>query len=203
MDSILVFLYKYGLLSVCLIILIEYACFPVSSEIVLPFSGVVARINNINLVLLIMLSAICGIVGSSICYFIGRKLGDRCISVLKAKVSGASKPIDKSYEFVNKYGKKAVLICRVIPICRTYISFVSGALRQSYIQFVIFSGIGILIWNTILISLGYILGENYALVSVFYKKYKYIILICILIIIISFVVKKNKCTGKEQTKNTK
>ncbi len=74
MNSILVFLYKYGLISMCVIILIEYACFPISSEIVLPFSGVVARINNINLALLIMLSTICGIIGSSICYLIGRKL---------------------------------------------------------------------------------------------------------------------------------
>lgn len=192
MNSILVFLYKYGLISMCVIILIEYACFPISSEIVLPFSGVVARINNINLALLIMLSTICGIIGSSICYLIGRKLGVTCIEALKRKVTSASKPIDKSYEIINKYGKGAVLISRVIPICRTYISFVAGALRQPYYQFVVFSAIGILIWNTVLISLGYILGENYMVVSLLYKKYKYAIIMCALAIILLVLVKKYK-----------
>ena len=61
MDNIMLFISKYGILATCLIILIEYACFPVSSEIVLPFSGAIAKINQFNLPFLIFLSIICGL----------------------------------------------------------------------------------------------------------------------------------------------
>ena len=91
MDSIIVFLYKYGLIAVCIIIMIEYACFPVSSEIVLPLSGVIAKINSINLIVLIALSTIFGVIGSSICYIIGRKVGDKCIRFITTKVPSTKK----------------------------------------------------------------------------------------------------------------
>ena len=126
MNNFIVFIYKYGTLATCIIILIEYACFPISSEIVLPFSGAIAKINHFSLPLLIILSVICGTLGSCICYTVGRMLGSKCISLITNKFPKTTTAFNSSISFYNRYGNKAVLIARVIPLCRTYISFISG-----------------------------------------------------------------------------
>ena len=62
---------EYGLVAIFIIILLEYACFPVSSEIVLPFSGAVASANHTNFLVILPLSIIAGLIGTGICFVIG------------------------------------------------------------------------------------------------------------------------------------
>ena len=196
MDYIMCFFYKYGLVAICLIILIEYACFPISSEIVLPFSGVIAYINNMNIYVLVALSIIAGGAGSSICYVLGRIYGEKSLEWIESKLPRSSDAIHKSKMFFNKYGNIAVMIGRVIPLCRTYISFIAGAFKQSFGSFLCYSLIGIAVWNTVLISVGYLLGDNWIIVSEWYSKYKIVIFAIIVICVISRVI-----TGTFKKKN--
>ena len=190
MEYIVVLLYKYGITAVCLVILIEYACFPVSSEVVLPFSGVIAYINDIDIRLLVILSVICGVMGSSICYVLGRRFGKQGINKLISKMPKSKKAFEKSEEFFEKFGNFAVMIARIIPLCRTYISFIAGAFKQPYGDFVLFSVIGITIWNTILITLGFFLGDNWGIVSQMYSKYKVIIVGFVVLVIFIVLAKR-------------
>ena len=64
MELLTSLLKKYGLLGLCLMILLEYACFPISSELVLPFSGAVARAENVSFFLLLPLSVLAGLLGT-------------------------------------------------------------------------------------------------------------------------------------------
>lgn len=191
MDNIISLLYKYGVFATCFAILIEYACFPISSEIVLPLSGAISKINSFSLPILILLSVLCGIIGSLFCFVIGKYFGNRCITFLTKTFPKSKKAFDVSYDFFNKYGNKAVLIARLIPLCRTYISFISGILNQSLIAFILYSSIGILLWNTVLISLGYILGNNWTNVIYMYNNYKYIIVVVVLIVLGIILIKRN------------
>ena len=195
MDSIIVFLYKYGIKAVCFIILIEYACFPISSEIVLPLSGAITKLNNFNLPVLIILSVICGILGSLFCYFIGKFLGNKCIAFLTQTFPKSKKAFDASYNFFDKFGNKAILIARLIPLCRTYISFIAGILNQPILTFIIYSSLGITLWNTVLLSLGYYLGSNWNQVIYMYNNYKYIILTLLPLILAIYLYKKKKTTS--------
>jgi membrane protein DedA with SNARE-associated domain len=188
-------LYKYGLGAICFVVLIEYACFPVSSEIVLPFSGVVAHMNKMDLRVVIVMSIIAGAFGSSVCYFIGRMCGEKSLRWLEKKVPKSKNAILKSEEFFNRFGNLAVLIGRLIPLCRTYISFVAGIFKQSYVGFVAYSIIGITIWNTILITVGFWLGDKWERVGKWYSKYKFLVL-AVLIIIILMIVFKRILRGK-------
>lgn len=191
MDTIISFLYRYGVLATCVAILVEYACFPISSEIVLPLSGAISKINSFSLPILILLSVVCGIIGSLFCFFIGKFFGNRCITYLTKTFPKSKKAFDASYNFFNKYGNKAVLFARLIPLCRTYISFISGILNQSLVSFILYSSIGILLWNSILISLGYVLGNNWTHVIKLYNNYKYIIFVLVAVILGIVLVKKN------------
>ena len=190
MDYIVCFLYKYGLIAIFSIILIEYACFPISSEIVLPFSGVVAHMSKIDIRLLVLLSIIAGVIGSCICYIIGMLYGERCLRWIEKKIPSSKVAIDKSEVFFRKYGNAAVLIGRVIPLCRTYISFVAGVFRQPILTFVFFSSIGIAIWNIVLIMFGYMLGDKWECVIDIYNHYKHFI-IGIFVVVIMIIITKS------------
>ncbi|HHT97995.1 MAG TPA: DedA family protein, partial [Clostridiales bacterium] len=153
--------FEYGLLAMFLIILIEYACFPISSEIVLPFSGAFASIQGIPFFIVLPLSVVAGIIGTCICYGIGSYGGTVIINKIKNKFPKSTKGMDSAQVTFNKYGPIAVCLGRIIPICRTYIAFFAGAAKLNFITYIIASTIGITIWNALLIGLGYIFHSNY------------------------------------------
>lgn len=169
-------IYEYGLIAMFFLILIEYACFPVSSEIVLPFSGAVASYQHISFFIIILVSVIAGLLGTSICYVIGRTGGLPLINRIKERFPSTKKGLDSSFERFDKYGSLAVCIGRVIPICRTYIAFISGVTKQKYSVFIGASAVGITVWNIILIGLGYTLRENWQIVGEYYNRYKVVLL---------------------------
>ncbi len=180
-------IYEYGLIAMFFLILIEYACFPVSSEIVLPFSGAVASYQHISFFIIIIISVIAGLIGTSICYVIGRTGGLPLINRLKKRFPSTEKGLDSSFKRFDKYGSWAVCIGRVIPICRTYIAFISGVTKQKYTVFISASAIGITTWNIILIGLGYLLRENWKIVGEYYSRYKIILMPLLIIGILIFL----------------
>lgn len=180
----------YGLIAMFLIIMLEYACFPVSSEIVLPFSGAIASSQNIHFFVILTASVIAGLIGTTICYLIGYYGGSAILKRLTRKFPKTEKGINSSYQTFDKYGASAVCFARVIPICRTYIAFISGSMKQNYSVFLLSSFIGITIWNTMLIGTGYFLQDNWQLAYSYYDEYKHILIPLIIGIIALVVFKK-------------
>jgi membrane protein DedA with SNARE-associated domain len=177
----------YGLIAMFLIIMLEYACFPVSSEIVLPFSGAIACSQNIHFFVILTASVIAGLIGTTICYLVGYYGGFAILQRLAKKFPKSEKGIGSSFQTFDKYGASAVCFARVIPICRTYIAFISGSMKQTYSVFLLSSFIGITIWNTMLIGTGYFLQDNWQLVYTYYDEYKHI-LIPLIVGIIGFLI---------------
>lgn len=191
-------IFEYGLIAMFVIIMLEYACFPVSSEIVLPFSGAVASVSHIPFLLILPVSIVAGLIGTSICYIIGRYGGTPFIQRIIHRFPKTEKSINASYANFEKYGTYAVCILRLIPLCRTYIAFIAGALGQNYLVFIVSSFIGITVWNTILIGIGYFLKENWKNVIVYYDEYKTFLIPILVILLILLaarrVLKKEKAS---------
>lgn len=173
MDLLKNLIYEYGLIAMFIIIMLEYACFPVSSEIVLPFSGAVASINQTSFLVILPLSVIAGLIGTGICFTIGWFGGGAILTAIKNKFPKSEKGINSAYEKFNTHGASAVCIGRVIPLIRTYIALVAGAAKLNPITYFTASALGITIWNTLLIGLGYSLRENYSKVGEYYERYKH------------------------------
>lgn len=146
---------QYGMIAIFVLILAEYACFPVSSEIVLPLAGLLGARAGLPFVSLVIFSTAAGLAGSCITYGIGRFGGSPLLERLMKRFPSLSKPILGSYRTFGDHGKSAVFISRLIPLCRTYIGFVAGAMKQSLLGYLLSSSLGILLWNTVLTSLGY------------------------------------------------
>jgi len=148
---------QYGLLGVFIVLSLEYACFPMPSEVLLPASGLILAAARIPLALGVAISVAAGLTGSAFCYAIGAYGGRPLIGRLLKRFPRAQKGLVRTETWQKKTGGLSVMIARVIPIFRTWISFVSGFTRQPFRTFILYSAIGIIIWNTLLMGSGYYL----------------------------------------------
>lgn len=163
---------QYGLPALFLLILLEYACFPVSSELVLPLAGIMGARHGMTFPALVLFSTISGLTGTTITYVIGRFGGSPLLENAMKRFPSLEKPILASYRTFGDHGKSAVFLSRIIPLCRTYIGFVAGAMKQSVMSYLICSSLGILLWNTVLTSLGYYFYQYNDIFFLYFNRYK-------------------------------
>ena len=186
----------YGIYIIFILITLEYACFPIPSEVVLPLAGAIGYLNNINPLIMILLATVCGYIGAIFCYYLGYFGKTKIINKLN---KNNEREANESKSFYKKYANFAICGGRIVPICRTYISFVAGANKHNFISYSIFTLIGIIIWNATLITLGYFFYDNIEIIQPFYNTYKYIILSLIGIIISFIIIKKIKTKQRNKT----
>lgn len=181
---------EFGYIGSFLLVLLEYANFPIPSELVLPFIGLFSSKYHINLFLIIVLSTIAGVTGSLINYYIGFKYSKNILNIICNKFIFLKESIISAELYISKYGKIAVLITRIVPLARTAISLISGIYKIPLKIFIIYSSIGIFIWNSILIILGYFLNSNFNFVKSIISKYSIFCIVMIVIIITILLIRK-------------
>lgn len=189
-DIIVSLVGNFGYMGVFIAVFLEYACLPLPSEVLLPFVGLLAATGKISLIGAIFVSVLGGILGSLTCYAIGYFGGSLIIESLQRKFPSSRKSISKINHFIIKYQKSSVFLTRLVPLTRTYISLVVGTLKFNIIPFILYSLGGIILWNTLLIVIGYFLGENTQLISKILKDYSFIIIVLIIIFCIYILYKK-------------
>ena len=191
------FIQDYGLIAIGAAIALEYACFPVPSEVVLPLSGAVAAQGQFSFLAVYLLSIAAGLLGSYICYAIGRFGGVPILNKLEKKWPKFGAGIRTAREKFDKYATLSVGLCRGVPLCRTYISFVAGLGQQNLVAFTLASGAGIGVWNAILVGLGYILSANWTIVMAYYDKYKFLMLAGAAALVAAYIFIKRMVDKKE------
>ena len=183
---------KYGIISILLIIFLEYACFPISSEIVLPALGAFAKAKNLSFFFLLPCSVIAGLLGTGVCYFIGRIGGTMLLDSISKRFPKMKKGIDASRTKFERYGAVAVCVLRVIPLCRTYIAFIAGTAKQPISIYFSFYLLGITVWNSLLIFLGYFLQDNLDIIQVYYEQYKHLLIPILGLLLLFLFLRKKK-----------
>jgi membrane-associated protein len=115
---------------------------------------------QLNLWLVLGLLVIAAILGDGLNYYFGKTIG---LKVLSWKIKGRQivqqKYIDKTQEFYEKHGPKAIIIARFVPIVRTFAPFVAGIGQMEYSKFIRFNIIGGTVWVLGLTLLGYFFGN--------------------------------------------
>lgn len=191
-EWLITFAGALGYLGIFIFVALEYACFPISSEILLPLIGILVYNGELKYVIAIIVSILAGVVGSTICYIVGVLGGVPLLNYSKKKFPKTKKTINSLNNWFDRYGKITVLLARIVPITRTYISILAGAQRLNYITFITYSSVGIAFWNTVLILIGYFLGDNFSLITDILKKYSNIAIFLLISIFIFSKVKNNK-----------
>ena len=135
---------------------------------------------------MIITSSFGGIIGSLTNYFIGYKYGESILNIISNKYTFLKNPIAYAKNYMIDNGRKSVFTARMIPLARTTISLVAGAYKIPLLQFIFYSLNGIVLWNAILITLGYIFRNNFDLIPVILSRYT---LLCIVILLIIMIFK--------------
>ena len=170
--------------------LVESACIPLPSEMILPLAGFMVADGRIDLWLANMSVAAGSLIGSTLAYIAGY-YGGRPVILKYGKYFFISEEhFHKAESTFEKYGSIAVFFGRLLPVIRTFISLPAGITRMDFKKFLMYSLIGMLPWNFILIFLGFKLGSNYeTVVRPIFKRFEYVVIIASVLIILIFVFK--------------
>ncbi|MFD7132119.1 DedA family protein [Streptomyces sp. NPDC059894] len=104
------------------------------------------------------LIVIAAVVGDQVGYMIGKFFGPKLFSRPNSKLF-KQENLEKAHEFMEKYGPKAIVLARFVPIVRTFAPIVAGAGRMKYRTFLSYNVIGGVAWGTGVTLAGYWLGQ--------------------------------------------
>ena len=142
--------------------LIETIIPPIPTLAIFPTAGFLASQQGISLfgvVPMIILGATGATIGTSVIYFIALKLGRTVLLRYLKNFRISEKKLERVEIWFEKYGDKAVLIGRIVPVMREMISVPAGLLKMKIPKFILFTFIGSCIWSSITILAGYYFGE--------------------------------------------
>ncbi len=160
-DLIVGLISAFGYPGIFLAMALESACIPFPSEVIMPFSGFVVSEGKMTLWGITLVGALGNLFGSVVAYYIGLKGGRPFLEKYGRYVLISKKKLDIADKWFNKHGDRAVLISRVLPAIRTYISLPAGIARMDFKKFVFYTFAGSLPWCFVLGYLGVLLGPRW------------------------------------------
>lgn len=120
-------------------------------------AGILAAEGYLNIYLLLILLTAAAIIGDSVGYTIGRRLGPRIFTKEESLLFN-KKHIQKAQDYFDKHGPKTIIIARFIPIIRTFAPTLAGVGKMHYGKFLLYNVVGGVLWVGLLTILGYYLG---------------------------------------------
>lgn len=180
---------QFGYFGIMFLIAIENIFPPIPSEVILTFGGFMTTYSTMSPLGVIIFATFGSLLGAVVLYGIGRCfteetldswLGSRWGRLLGFKKGDVSKAV----VWFEKKGKITVFFCRCIPIVRSLISIPAGIAKMEWGLFLLYTLIGSLIWNIILVYLGVIAGSSWNKIVGYIDTYSHITLI---VLVVAFV----------------
>lgn len=200
-DIIINIMNNYGYIGVFLLILIENVFPPIPSEVILLFGGFMTTYTSLSVLGMTLSSTLGSLIGAIILYKIGSVFNDRRLKKLINTKFGKllrinNKDIDSTFNYFKSKGEKTIFFCRFIPLIRSLISVPAGMNKMNMSKFMIYTTLGSLIWNIVLIVIGNMVGNKWEEILKIldaYSKYTVIVLFIVaFIVILKFYRKKSK-----------
>jgi len=177
---------EYGMASYAILFMV---IFVETGFVIMPFlpgdsllfaAGAFVAMDALNLYLVLGLLMFAAILGDTVNYWIGRKLGQRAYSLSWVD----RRHLDKAQAFYEKYGGKTIVLARFVPVIRTFAPFVAGIGRMPYGYFIAYNIVGGMAWVLLCTLAGYFFG-NIPLIK---QNFELAILAIILISILPIVI---------------
>lgn len=142
-------------------------------------AGLLASQQYFNIYILCGTLGIAAILGDNVGYWFGKKVGPK-IFTREDSFFFHKKHVERTERFYAKYGPKALIIGRFVPVVRTFVPILAGVGSMHYGTFLKYNIIGGLLWGVGVTSLGYFLGQRIPNIET------YLLPIVVGIIIVSF-----------------
>lgn len=143
-------------------------------------AGLLASQKVLYLPILLAIIPIAAIVGDSVGYAFGKWVGPRLFTK-EDSLFFSKHHVLRAEAFYEKYGPRAIVLARFVPVVRTFTPIVAGIAGMEYKKFLAYNVIGGLLWGVGVTLLGYFLG------TLFPATEKYLTAIIVVIILVSFI----------------
>ena len=159
---------QHGYVAVFILMLLESACIPIPSEVIMLFGGALAGgllatggHAQVSVVGIGLAGAVGNLAGALVAYAVGRAGGRPLLERYGRFLLIRSQHLDRSEAFFARRGDVAVLVGRVLPVVRTFISLPAGVAEMPLGRFSLFTLVGSLPWTFALAGVGYAVAANW------------------------------------------
>lgn len=143
-------------------------------------AGLLATQGALSIWLLLVIVPAAAILGDTVGYSFGRYIGPRLFTKSNSFFFN-KKHIERSHKFYEKYGARAILLARFMPIVRTFVPIIAGVGEMKYPKFLTYNAVGGFLWADLFLLIGYFLGRAIPNLE------HYILPIVVVVIIVSFI----------------
>jgi len=158
-----------GYWGVAVLTFLENVFPPIPSEIVIPLAGFVAAQGELAVWGVIAAGSAGSLAGALVWYEVGRRLGERRLRAWVDRhgkwITLTAKDVDRAQDWFQRHGRTSVLVGRLVPGVRTFVSLPAGFARMPLSAFLIYSAAGTIVWTAALAYAGVVLRANYDVVG--------------------------------------
>jgi membrane protein DedA with SNARE-associated domain len=188
-----------GYAGIIALVALESIVPPIPSEVILPLAGFLAGQGRFSLPLVIVAATLGSVIGAVALYGLSAWLGERRVrSVVErygAYLRLTSHDLDRANDWFDRYDSAAVAIGRLVPVIRSLVSIPAGLRRMPLGRFLLFTSAGSAVWNSVLIGLGWLLGDNWEKVEEYSSYVQYAVLVALAVVAIAFFYRRRKTAG--------
>lgn len=149
---------------------IESACIPLPSEIILPFTGYMVYTGHFEFWPATVAATVGNLFGGLLAYFVGAWGGRPFIERYGHYFLIKEKELAWTDRLFRKHGEVTVLVGRILPVVRTFISLPAGIARMNPVKMAFYTVLGAFPWCIFLIIIGEKLGENWNTLKPFFHR---------------------------------
>lgn len=168
-EAIVAIIGVTGLLGIAFLMFAENVFPPIPSEVIMPLAGFAAARGDFHFAAVVIAGSVGALSGALVWYLVGHRMGTVRLRRWAARhgrwLTLTPDDIDRATDFFQMRGGPAVLLGRLLPGIRTYISVPAGMARMRLVSFTAWTGVGTMIWTWLLAYVGFRLEEHYELVA--------------------------------------
>ena len=126
--------------------------------VLLPAIGLFVHYSTHSFMTILGIAILGSMLGNITYYVVVRYIGPKIYNYFYNKLKGIRKSLEKPQKISKQHGSKVCLIGRIIPGVRTVVSLLAGTFEIQARDFIVYSFIGVSIWNLLFILVGYLVG---------------------------------------------
>lgn len=177
--------------GIFLAVVLENIFPPIPSELVLPLAGFTAATPGApyGVVAAVLWATSGSLVGALLLYWLGRAFGAARLRWIADRMPLVdAHDVDDAIEWFDRHGSAAIFFGRLVPGVRSLISIPAGVDQMPLLKFGIYTTLGSLVWNTVLITAGFLLGDNWHAVTDWMDRFSNVVYAVIAVTLVAAVV---------------
>ncbi len=159
---------QYGYVAIGLLAFLECSLFVglfVPGESFVILGGLFANQGALNLWLVYALVILAGYGGDVVGYLLGERFGEQTLMKVGKRFGYKEEHFLKAHAFFERWGILAIIAGRFLSVFRSLLPATIGTVKYPRHKFLLFDAVGVILWSITFVTLGYILGESWRVVS--------------------------------------